>query len=77
MNIGKYDILLGIDWLKVHNPNINWKISNVHLNHCPDMCTMKISQDIHIGHMELLPTMEWKPQYNDHFKTIYNGIDVS
>ncbi len=73
--MGKYDILLGMDWLKAHNPNIDWKTSKICLDCCPDMCTTK--QEAHIGHMELLPTTEWEPQYDDNFETLYNGIDVS
>ena len=29
-NLGKDDILLGIDWLKYHNPSIRWKHHEVH-----------------------------------------------
>jgi len=31
-NTGKHDILLGMDWLKAHNPNIDWKTSKIHLD---------------------------------------------
>ncbi len=33
-NLGKKDIYLGHDWLKHHNPSINWKTSNVIFGHC-------------------------------------------
>src|SRR5579863_7883413 len=28
-NTGKHDILLGTDWLKAHNPSIDWQTSNI------------------------------------------------
>ena len=29
---GNHDILLGTDWLKVHNPNIDWAKNQIHLD---------------------------------------------
>jgi len=40
-NTGKHDILLGTDWLKAHNPSIDWKTSKIRLDRCLDMCTTK------------------------------------
>ena len=59
----------------MYNLNIDWKASKIRLDRCLDTCTTK--QDAHIGHMELLPTTEWEPQYDDHFETLYDGIDAS
>src|SRR5579863_7430219 len=62
-NTGKHDILLGTDWLKAHNPSINWQTSSIQLDRCPDTCTTKQPQNIQMNNMELLPTMEWEMQY--------------
>src|SRR5579863_5314313 len=76
-NTGKHNILLGTDWLKVHNPSIDWQTSNIRLDRCSDTCTTKQPQDLQINATELLPTLEWELQYDDHFNTKYHGIDVS
>ena len=76
-NIGKHDILLETNWLKAHNSSINWQTSSIWLDRCPDSCTTKKPQDIQINNVELLPTMEWEMQYDDHFNTKYHGIDAS
>src|SRR5579863_7871408 len=40
------------------------------------MCTTKKPQDIQMNNMELLPTLEWEMQYDDHFNTKYHSIDA-
>src|SRR5579863_6334085 len=45
-NMGKHDILLGTDWLKVHNPSINWQTNNIQLDRCPDTCSTEQPQDL-------------------------------
>src|SRR5579863_2626114 len=74
--MGKHDILLGTDWLKAHNPSINWQTSNIRLDRCPNTCTTMQPQDLQINAMELLPTLEWEMQYDDHFNTKYHSIDA-
>lgn len=37
-NLGKTDIFLGLDWLRYHNPNINWTDSTLMFDRCPDRC---------------------------------------
>src|SRR5579863_9944858 len=76
-NMGKHDILLGTDWLKAHNPSIDWQTSNIRLDRCPNMCTTTQPQDLQINAMEILPTLEWEMQYDDHFNAKYHGIDAS
>ena len=34
-NLGKSDIFLGHDWLRHHNPNIDWKRKIIQFNRCP------------------------------------------
>lgn len=37
-NLGKMDIFLGLDWLRLHNPNIDWKESTLIFDRCPERC---------------------------------------
>ena len=37
-NLGKGEIFLGYDWLKLHNPNIDWQQGSVLFNRCPPRC---------------------------------------
>ena len=37
-NIGKHDMLLGMDWLMAHNPEINWTHSTISFSRCPKEC---------------------------------------
>jgi len=37
-DIGNHDILLGTDWLKAHNPNIDWAKNVIHMDQCPPLC---------------------------------------
>ncbi len=34
MNLGKKDIYLGHDWLKQHNPSVNWKTQSILFGRC-------------------------------------------
>src|SRR6185369_7041967 len=45
-NIGKSDILLGKDWLKIHNLEINWKTRQYEFIRCSSQC--KITTTAHI-----------------------------
>jgi len=33
--LGKQNLILGYDWLKDHNPKINWEKGEVEMTHCP------------------------------------------
>jgi len=37
-NLGKTDIILGMLWLQVHNPEINWETGEVKMTRCPPLC---------------------------------------
>ena len=37
-NLGTSNIFLGHDWLKHHNPEINWKEKIIQFNRCPGSC---------------------------------------
>ena len=36
--LGKQSLILGYDWLKNHNPKINWEKGEVEMTHCPLRC---------------------------------------
>ena len=36
VNLGKTDFFLGLDWLRYHNPNIDWEQSTLTFDRCPD-----------------------------------------
>ena len=37
-NLGKSDIFLGHDWLKHHNPTVDWFKKTLKFDHCPGLC---------------------------------------
>ena len=39
-DIDDQDVIIGIDWLRKHNPNIDWKNGTVTLSRCPPTCKM-------------------------------------
>ena len=50
--LGKVPLILGHDWLKKHNPNIDWTTGDIKLSRCPpkckslmDMCFTKLISD--------------------------------
>jgi len=73
-NIGQHDILLGTDWFRAHNPQIDWAKNQLRLDRCPTSCypscldeTSELAQ--------LLPTEELEAHYDDLLETSYQGID--
>jgi len=36
--LGKQNLILGYDWLKDHNPKIDWEKGEVEMTHCPLRC---------------------------------------
>ena len=36
--LGKVPLILGHDWLKKHNPDIDWTTGDIKLSHCPPEC---------------------------------------
>ena len=37
-DLGKTDLFIGHDWLKLHNPSIDWQTSTVVFDRCPEAC---------------------------------------
>ena len=40
-DIGPEDVMIGIDWLRYHNPEINWYEGEMKMSRCPDSCQAK------------------------------------
>ena len=36
--LGKQDIILGVTWLRKHNPEVDWASGEVKMSQCPDHC---------------------------------------
>jgi hypothetical protein len=68
-NTGNHDLLLGTDWLKAHNPSIDWTWNKLLLNRCSKACfpTTTQREDPTLGH--LLPSLDWEEQYDDFIET--------
>ena len=37
-NLGRQDIILGLTWLREHNPKVDWKTEEVKMSRCPNHC---------------------------------------
>jgi hypothetical protein len=72
---GNHDILLGMDWLKAHNPSINWAKNLIHMDRCPPLCKPCHTPGPTTAY--LLPTCEWEAQINDDTDVAINSINVS
>jgi len=40
-NLGKIEVILGMPWLAVHNPEIDWEKEKVKMTRCPPICGRK------------------------------------
>ena len=47
-NLGKTEVILGIPWLQVHNPEINWETGEVKITKCSSLCgrNLAVKEDI-------------------------------
>lgn len=56
-DIGPEDVIIGIDWLRYHNPNIDWFEGLITMDGCPDDCPAKAalvrSELVHRGDTEV------------------------
>jgi len=73
-NIGWHDILLGTDWFRAHNPQIDWAKNKLRLDRCPTSCYPNYPDKISdLAH--LLPTEDLEAHYDDLLESKYQGID--
>ena len=45
-DIGTDEVIMGIDWLRYHNPDINWREGQIQFKHYPPDCNMKRNKRI-------------------------------
>jgi len=81
-NIGQNEILLGTDWLRAHNPSIDWGAKTIKFDRCPPYCHPSDieEQDYHTQDpalRQLLPQDEWETQDDDILDITSHGLDVS
>jgi len=72
-NTGRHKILLGTDWLKAHNPSIDWSTNRLCFDQCPPQCH-PIEQDPTIRQFLLINA--WETQNDDYLDYMDHGIDV-
>jgi len=73
-NIRRHDILLGTDWFRAHNPQIDWVKNNLCLDRCPTSCYLSYPDET-LELTQLLPTEELEAHYDDLLESNYQGID--
>ena len=56
-DLGKSKIFLGYDWLKAHNPSIDWNTESIVFDRCPSTCGHRINS-LHVEEDIELPTVE-------------------
>jgi len=74
-NTGRHKILLGTDWLKAHNPSIDWSTNRLHFDQCPPQCHPIEQQDPTIR--QFLPIDAWETQNDDYLNFTDHGTDAS
>jgi len=74
-NTGRHKILLGTDWLKAHNPSIDWSTNRLQFNWCQPQCHPIEQQDPTIG--QFLPIDAWETQNDDYLNYTDHGTDAS
>ena len=55
MGLGSQDIILGLNWLREHNPEVDWQLGEVKMSHCPNhchTCQNKVNAEQKISFME-------------------------
>lgn len=65
-DLGKSKIFLGYDWLKAHNPSINWMTETIVFDRCPRTCghwinAIHIEDDIEIDENPEMPELDTEP----------------
>jgi len=73
-NTGQHKILLGTDWLKVHNPSIDWSTNQLCFDWCPLQCHPIEQQDPMIR--QFLPIDTWETQNDDYLNYTDHGTDA-
>ena len=76
LDIGRNDMLLGQDWLMVHNPSIDWTHRRVVFDRCPEKCRPR-TKEVSAKKVELPELDEngvskgLKPKYIDDYAHMF------
>ena len=81
-NIGQSEIILGTDWLRAHNPSIDWGAKTIKFDRCPPHChpsaiEVKDRHDCNLALQQLLPYDEWETQDDDSLDISSEGLNVT
>jgi len=81
-NIGQNEILLGTDWLRAHNPSIDWGVKTIKFDHCPPHCHPSDIETLDRCNRDpalwqLLPQDQWEAQDDNILDITSHGLDVS
>jgi predicted aspartyl protease len=63
-DLGKEDIVIGLSWLKHHNPEINWRTGAIEMTRCPREC----GKEFHERRKEKVQQTKRYPEYVDEWK---------
>lgn len=80
-NIGPKDLIIGLDWLRKHNPDINWETGLLQLSRCTDHCKAA-TKTILTKETEVLLTRKQKRQVQPKGKVVgrvmnrYDGLVI-
>ncbi|KAG9225530.1 hypothetical protein CCMSSC00406_0003033 [Pleurotus cornucopiae] len=44
-NLGNVDVIIGLTWLRRHNPEVNWKTGDVVMTRCPRECKRRMNKE--------------------------------
>ncbi|KAG2744893.1 hypothetical protein P692DRAFT_20743030, partial [Suillus brevipes Sb2] len=59
-DLGSDDVIIGIDWLRYHNPEIDWNAGKFALTRCPISCKKKAKRkEKHLEKKELEELEKW------------------
>jgi hypothetical protein len=80
-NLGSTDVIIGLPWLKLHNPDIDWRTGKVIMNDCPRSCGYKIKVAKKARARKrtpppLLVEEEEQEEERDHDTWYYPGMEV-
>ncbi|EJF55253.1 hypothetical protein DICSQDRAFT_74897, partial [Dichomitus squalens LYAD-421 SS1] len=52
-DIGRQDIIIGMAFLREHNPELDWNAGNIEFTRCPSTCTRHTVQDEELRSLQL------------------------
>jgi predicted aspartyl protease len=56
--LGKQNLILGYNWLRNHNPEINWQTKDIKMSRCPVQCSTCRVEDKHDAKMRKTTTSQ-------------------